>query len=352
MKTKPKKNYDRSFIFLIAAAALLMLISTPANPASAGTSPLKTTQTPLPNPLRFPLPTPRPIPASAWRAPLYPVPWSLSKYDHFFFIRPIAADKVSWPSAAYRYGADNFAPGVPHTGSDIVVPKGTPVLATAPGYVTWADYGLFAGGYYRDDPYGIAIAIEHNFGFNGQPLYTAYAHLSKALVRKGDWVETGDVIGLSGQSGNVTAPHLHYEVRMGENSYFSSYNPELWMVPAIGNGVLAGRLVTSMAIPATSLQIRVTNLETNQRWYPFTYATEELIHSDPYYNENFVLGDLPAGKYEIFVPYVGYEYRETITIYPGVVNFFGFRGYRGINFNFPLVIIPQPLKPTPTPIQE
>jgi hypothetical protein len=56
-------------------------------------------------PFRFILPTPGAEPVSGWRPPLYPVPWAVSAYDHFYFARPIAADNVNWPLAEYRYGA-------------------------------------------------------------------------------------------------------------------------------------------------------------------------------------------------------------------------------------------------------
>ncbi len=48
-------------------------------------------------PFRFVLPTPGAEPVSGWRPPLYPIPWAVSAYDHFYFARPIAADNVNWP---------------------------------------------------------------------------------------------------------------------------------------------------------------------------------------------------------------------------------------------------------------
>ena len=80
-------------------------------------------------PFRFFLPTPGAEPVSGWRPPLYPVPWAVSAYDHFYFARPIAADNVNWPLAEYRYGAVFFAPNIVHTGVDIDAEEGTPILA-------------------------------------------------------------------------------------------------------------------------------------------------------------------------------------------------------------------------------
>jgi murein DD-endopeptidase MepM/ murein hydrolase activator NlpD len=53
------------------------------------------------------------------------------------------------------------------------------------------------------------IVLNHGFGYT-----TVYAHLSKVLVRSGERVKRGDLIGLSGRTGIVTGPHLHYEVRL------------------------------------------------------------------------------------------------------------------------------------------
>ena len=100
--------------------------------------------TAAPDPLRFVFPEAPPAPVSAWRPPLYPVPWAPTPYDHFYFSRPIAADEVNWPLANYRYGGVFFE-DVIHTGVDIPAPTGTPVIAAGDGKVVWAGYGLYRG---------------------------------------------------------------------------------------------------------------------------------------------------------------------------------------------------------------
>jgi murein DD-endopeptidase MepM/ murein hydrolase activator NlpD len=92
------------------------------------------------------------------------------------------------------YGTPDF-----HTGIDFGVPEGTPVHAAAAGVVS------FAG---RQGGYGILVVIEHAGGFS-----TYYAHLSKALVEVGQFVEQGQIIALSGNTGLSTGPHLHFEIR-------------------------------------------------------------------------------------------------------------------------------------------
>lgn len=86
-----------------------------------------------------------------------------------------------------------------HRGIDIAVPVGTPVRTTISGQVIYAGW--------NNQGYGNLVIVE-----NG-PWRTYYAHLSEIPVRVGQWVEAGEVIGLSGNTGNSTGPHLHYEVR-------------------------------------------------------------------------------------------------------------------------------------------
>jgi len=85
-----------------------------------------------------------------------------------------------------------------HTGLDISNRVGTPVRAPARGAVTFAA---------ADGAYGISITVDH-----GNGMATRYAHLNKALVKVGDYVQRGDVIGELGNTGRSTGPHLHYEV--------------------------------------------------------------------------------------------------------------------------------------------
>ena len=86
----------------------------------------------------------------------------------------------------------------PHKGVDFAVPIGTPVLAVGDGEVVQAKRSSGAGNY---------IAIRH-----GRQYMTRYMHMKKLLVKPGDKVKRGDRIGLSGNTGRSTGPHLHYEI--------------------------------------------------------------------------------------------------------------------------------------------
>ena len=96
-------------------------------------------------------------------------------------------------------GAKNY-----HTGDDYAVPVGTSVKAVADGTV------------YDDSPgadFGVYVQVDHGNGYQ-----TLYGHLQSRSVKIGQKVVTGQEIGKSGQSGNVTGPHLHFEVRKGKNN--------------------------------------------------------------------------------------------------------------------------------------
>ncbi|MEU7063726.1 M23 family metallopeptidase [Streptomyces sp. NPDC053429] len=102
-----------------------------------------------------------------------------------------------------------------HSGQDFACPIGTPVHAASAGVVVKA--GPNGGG---DGPaYGNAIVIRH-----ANNTYSQYAHLSRIQVRIGQKVAMGAQIGLSGNTGNSTGPHLHFEIRTTPN-YGSAVNP-------------------------------------------------------------------------------------------------------------------------------
>lgn len=289
--------------------------------------------TPVEDPLRFVFPTPKPAPVSAWRPPLYPTPWAPTPQDHFYFARPIAADEVNWPLADYRYGGV-FLPGVVHTGIDIPAEIGVPVLAAGSGRVVWAGYGLFTGSEDLADPYGLAVAIRHDFGYQQEYLFTVYGHLSRVDVARGQQVQAGEVIGLTGETGKVTGPHLHFEVRVGRNTFSGSRNPELWLAPPQGWGILAGRVLGTSGAELVSQAVTIRSKETGQDWIVNSYG-EGAVNKDPYYRENLVIGDLPAGEYTILMPFAGALINYDITINPGRVTFFKFQGRKGFTTELP-----------------
>lgn len=104
-------------------------------------------------------------------------------------------------SSRFGYRRDPFVRSVRkfHSGVDLAAPRGTPIYAAASGVVKTASWH---GGY------GKFVKIAHNSN-----IATAYGHMSKILVKKGQFVKKGQLIGKVGSTGRSTSPHLHFEVR-------------------------------------------------------------------------------------------------------------------------------------------
>jgi murein DD-endopeptidase MepM/ murein hydrolase activator NlpD len=297
-------------------------------------SDIPTPEPPL-EPLQLDFSAPNQDKVSTWRPALYPVPLALTPFDHFYFTRPYSVSETGWPVEDYRYGG-SFFEEVVHSGMDIKIPVGTPIIAAGPGRVTWAGYGLFAGRYDPDDPYGKAVMIRHSFGHQGALLYTVYAHLDQIFVEKGQQVEAGELIGLSGKTGSASGPHLHFEVRLDESGkgFFSTRNPELWLVPPQGWGVLAGMVMNTGGRKVKGQLVIVRPPESELFWRANSYHGGT-TNPDPYYQENLVISDLPAGRYEIQINYLSRIYTREIDIYPGLVTYFTFRGRSGFTSEAP-----------------
>jgi len=117
-------------------------------------------------------------------------------------IRPL---DTGWLSSRFGFRNDPFTGKQKyHRGLDFSVPVGTPVRVTGDGTVTVVQ---------SQRGFGRVVKVDH-----GNGVVTVYAHLDRALVEKGEQVHRGDVIARSGNTGRSSAPHLHYEVRIGDRS--------------------------------------------------------------------------------------------------------------------------------------
>ena len=131
------------------------------------------------------------------------VPATSEKMWNGLFASPVPADfKECWTSLfgnrrSYNSGTYNSF----HSGLDFCGRVGTELYAVAPGKVVYTDTLIVRGG---------VVVIDHGWG-----VYTAYDHLSEILVQPGNAVQTGQVIGLGGDTGRTTGPHLHWEVWVG-----------------------------------------------------------------------------------------------------------------------------------------
>ena len=121
------------------------------------------------------------------------------------FIRPVKSGKIT---ATMYYSSGKY-----HGAVDFGVSVGTPVYAAADGIVVTSTWG-------GSDSYGYYVKIKHYNGY-----YTLYAHASSLVAKVGQEVKQGDLIMYSGNTGNSTGPHLHYEVRKSPGGYNDRVNP-------------------------------------------------------------------------------------------------------------------------------
>ena len=135
-------------------------------------------------------------------------------------IKPVKNEDLTRLASGYGYRSDPFTKARKfHRGMDFTAPRGTPVYATGNGVVKRADR--------RSSGYGRHVRINHGFGYT-----SLYAHLYKYVVKRGQKVKRGDLIGFVGSTGRSQAPHLHYEIiKDGKrvnplNFYYGNLSPE------------------------------------------------------------------------------------------------------------------------------
>ena len=150
-------------------------------------------------------------------APVAPAPKPVQPEQQVAVVSPPASAAVAVPEKPTDGGAPSFrwpargrvisgsgamTNGQQNDGINLALPEGTPVHAAEDGVVAYAGSELKG--------YGNLVLIRHSNGF-----VTAYAHASEIMVKRGDQVRRGQVIAKSGQTGNVSSPQLHFEIRKG-----------------------------------------------------------------------------------------------------------------------------------------
>jgi len=118
------------------------------------------------------------------------------------FVRPVPGEQTSVFGTRRVF---NGTPRSPHSGLDLRAATGTPVRSSGPGLVTLAMDLYYSGN---------TVIVDHGGG-----LFTIYAHLSALRVEPGDRAESGQVLGLSGATGRVTGPHLHWGAKIGDRPF-------------------------------------------------------------------------------------------------------------------------------------
>ncbi|HEU5209011.1 MAG TPA: peptidoglycan DD-metalloendopeptidase family protein [Longimicrobiales bacterium] len=244
--------------------------------------------------------------------------------------RPIADTGANpYVDQTYRYGSTMGGNFQQHQGVEFNNPAGTPVHAIADGTVA------FAG---EAEAGANVVAILHDTREGENYVFSTYYHNTELRVGTGARVRAGDVIATVGNTGRATNDHLHLEVHVAptedvsaivdpENRYPPhTVNPQLWIEPVAGTGVVVGRVLNGAGEPVAGARVHglVVAYPTET---PFSFAETygDRAHADPAYGENFAVGDVPAGSYLLGVTIDGQKVWRRVRVAAGQVTWVEFR---------------------------
>jgi len=248
---------------------------------------------------------------------------------HLWFERPVRdAEGNPHIDGAYRYGSTMGGNFQQHQGVEFNGPAGTPVRAAGAGTV------VFAG---QAEAGANTVAILHDVRWEDRYVFTTYYHNTKLEVEAGARVEAGDLIARIGNTGRATNDHLHFEVHVAPTADVSAIvdpaqrfpphtvNPQLWLRPLPGTGIVAGRVVDAEGQPVPGARIHGLTLPyPTETPYSSAETYEDRAHPDPAYGEHFAVGDVPAGEYRLHVEIAGQRVERRVRVAPGMVTFVEF----------------------------
>ena len=272
---------------------------------------------------------PLPIRPRRWDLVEAPPPSKPEAPKHPWLQRPIAAGDNPYIDQTYRYGSTMGGMFQQHQGVEFNNPDGTPVHAVADGTVVFAGPAEAAAN---------TVAIRHDQGFNGQQVFSVYYHNIRLDVRTGQKVKAGDVIALVGNTGRATNDHLHLEIHVAptadsgkivnpaERYPAFTVNPQLWIAPLPGTGVVAGRVLDAAGKPLGAARVYGLVLSYPSET-PFVFAEtyQEHAHGDAAYGDNFAVGDVPAGRYLIAAVVEDKPIWRVVDVAAGQVTFVEFK---------------------------
>ncbi len=227
---------------------------------------------------------------------------SIVPVEHNVLHRPIKLSDglAHWVDRSYPYGSTQHQYRAVHLGVEFVNPRNTPVYAAKSGVVVFAgrDDASLVGP--QLDYYGLVVIVAHPVEtLAGRQVFTLYGHLEQAAVAAGQPVDDLSLIGHTGSSGVAIGPHLHFEVRVEDPyDYRLTRNPELWLQHYVDRGMIIGRIRDQAGEPIYGRRVTVRSDDVSRDVYSYE---GDIVNSDPVWDENFTVGDLPADDYQVVV---------------------------------------------------
>ena len=232
---------------------------------------------------------------------------------HQWMLRPVGPDDQNLKDQTYLYGSTMGGNFRQHQGNEYNAPEGTPLLAVDNGVIVFVD---------REIGHSVLKCGRREGEFF---VYAHYHHQHEIKRQVGDRVTRGDIVGTIGKKGNVTNEHLHFEVSLStaDDSNVKSHtrNSELWIEPLPGTGTISGLLCDSDGNAVGGARVYgVTKPFPTESPFSFAETYQDSVHSDEAYNENFVIGDVPAGEYTLTCEHGGKSAAVGVVVVDGMVT--------------------------------
>ncbi len=123
----------------------------------------------------------------------------------------------------------------------------------------------------------------------------------------------------------MSGPHVHFEVRLDQNIYGDTYNPLLWMVSYVDTGVIAGRVTGPRGNELQDQTVTIIDRRTGlvvQSATTYVYLDNGSdVKADPLWGENFAMGDIPVGRYEVVSNIDGQRVSKIVDVSEGMTTF-------------------------------
>jgi murein DD-endopeptidase MepM/ murein hydrolase activator NlpD len=251
---------------------------------------------------------------------------------HTWFERPLASEDQPYVDQTYRYGSTMGGNFQQHQGVEFNAGEGTPVHAVGDGVVMHA--GPAEAG-------ALTVAIRHDRALEVEgrryTVYSVYYHNSRLETETGRRVRAGELISRVGNTGRATNEHLHLEVHATPVDSLPvvldpavryppySTNPELWIEPLPGTGIVAGRVLDAGGAPVPQARVYgVVKPAPRETPYSFAETYGDRARGTPAYGEHFAVGDVPAGSYRLWVEIGGQRVERRVRVAPGMVTWVEF----------------------------